>query len=278
MGAIGDICVDPDDIGKRHAGLGKAGADGVESTEPPGPRHLWNFVIRRLCRVGRSTAAIARRAGPPRHGYSGQMARESASAPDGGERSSDGFAGSHGAPQRRRCQPAALIVKRRHAKFFRSRIGHFDRSIGRYAARPCPHHHDAARQIDQLVDAVRDEDDRQFLAREQFKKLIVEFVRVISSSAANGSSISKIFGRVTSARAIETRIFMPPDSCRGCELANPDSPTSAKASSTRVARFLLVHAGKQQRQANVVGRRPPRQQRRLLEYKAERRFRRASAL
>ena len=39
--------------------------------------------------------------------------------------------------------------------------------------------------------------------------------RVISSSAANGSSISRMRGAVTSARAIDTRIRMPPDSSRG---------------------------------------------------------------
>ena len=39
--------------------------------------------------------------------------------------------------------------------------------------------------------------------------------RVISSSAANGSSMSRSRGCVTSARAIDTRIFMPPDSSRG---------------------------------------------------------------
>ena len=38
---------------------------------------------------------------------------------------------------------------------------------------------------------------------------------MISSSAANGSSISRISGSVTSARASETRIFMPPDNSRG---------------------------------------------------------------
>ena len=58
-------------------------------------------------------------------------------------------------------------------------------------------------------------------------------MRVISSSAANGSSISRIFGRVTSARAIDTRIFMPPESWRGWAPANADSPTCASASSTR---------------------------------------------
>jgi hypothetical protein len=39
--------------------------------------------------------------------------------------------------------------------------------------------------------------------------------RVISSSAANGSSISKTRGAVTKARAIDTRIRMPPESSRG---------------------------------------------------------------
>ena len=39
--------------------------------------------------------------------------------------------------------------------------------------------------------------------------------RVISSSAANGSSIRRMSGSVTSARASETRIFMPPDNSRG---------------------------------------------------------------
>ncbi len=39
--------------------------------------------------------------------------------------------------------------------------------------------------------------------------------RVISSSAANGSSIRISRGRVTIARAIDTRIRIPPDSSRG---------------------------------------------------------------
>src|SRR5271154_3612447 len=39
--------------------------------------------------------------------------------------------------------------------------------------------------------------------------------RDISSSAAKGSSISSSLGFLASARAIETRIFMPPESSRG---------------------------------------------------------------
>ncbi len=43
----------------------------------------------------------------------------------------------------------------------------------------------------------------------------LSFSLVISSSAAKGSSRSRSRGRVMSARAIETRIFMPPESSRG---------------------------------------------------------------
>jgi hypothetical protein len=45
--------------------------------------------------------------------------------------------------------------------------------------------------------------------------------RVISSNAANGSSIKSTRGLVTMARAIETRIFMPPDNSRGTAFSKP---------------------------------------------------------
>jgi hypothetical protein len=44
---------------------------------------------------------------------------------------------------------------------------------------------------------------------------LLSLKRVISSSAANGSSINSSAGSVTSARAIETRMRMPPDNSRG---------------------------------------------------------------
>jgi hypothetical protein len=56
--------------------------------------------------------------------------------------------------------------------------------------------------------------------------------RVISSSAANGSSIRRTRGRVTSPRAIETRIFMPPDSSRGTASSKPLRLTCASTSFT----------------------------------------------
>ena len=56
--------------------------------------------------------------------------------------------------------------------------------------------------------------------------------RVMSSSAANGSSINSSFGRVTRARAIDVRIFMPPDNCAGCAPEKAASPTLASTCCT----------------------------------------------
>ena len=93
--------------------------------------------------------------------------------------------------------------------------------------------------------------------------------RVISSSAANGSSIRRISGSVTSARASETRIFMPPDNSRGKALANSASPTCASALPTRASASAAGALRKLQRQPNIVPHARPRHQRRLLEHKAD---------
>ena len=60
--------------------------------------------------------------------------------------------------------------------------------------------------------------------------------RVISSSAPNGSSISSSAGEKESARAIDTRCCMPPESCHGWCLSKPVSSTSSSISVTRSAR------------------------------------------
>src|SRR5262245_36182610 len=57
--------------------------------------------------------------------------------------------------------------------------------------------------------------------------------RVISSRAPNGSSINKIRGSETSARAIATRWRMPPDSSCGSACSRPARPTSRRSSSGR---------------------------------------------
>src|SRR3954447_11718988 len=55
--------------------------------------------------------------------------------------------------------------------------------------------------------------------------------RVISSSAANGSSISSTAGSSASARASDTRCCMPPDSWCGYLVSNPVRPTTRISSS-----------------------------------------------
>ena len=60
--------------------------------------------------------------------------------------------------------------------------------------------------------------------------------RVISSSAPNGSSISSSAGSNDSARAIETRCCMPPESCHGLLDSKPVSSTSSSISATRARR------------------------------------------
>ena len=93
--------------------------------------------------------------------------------------------------------------------------------------------------------------------------------RVISSRAANGSSISSSRGSVTRARAIDTRIFMPPDSSRGQARSKPFSPTWPSAPADRASRSLCAMPLQLQRQRDVGERGCPRHQGRLLEDEAE---------
>ena len=51
------------------------------------------------------------------------------------------------------------------------------------------------------------------------------FSRVIASSAPNGSSISSTAGSWTSARQIDARCCMPPESCHGYLFSKPSRPT-----------------------------------------------------
>ena len=60
--------------------------------------------------------------------------------------------------------------------------------------------------------------------------------RVISSSAPKGSSSSRMSGATLSARAIETRIFIPPESCQGYFSAAPARPTTSSIRATHSRR------------------------------------------
>ena len=98
--------------------------------------------------------------------------------------------------------------------------------------------------------------------------------RVCESSADNGSSISRIAGWTTSARAIPTRCCMPPESCRGNAPVNSSRPQRASASRTRSRRAALPQPMGQtvgfERQLDVAGNRAPGQEREVLEYVGDR--------
>ena len=89
--------------------------------------------------------------------------------------------------------------------------------------------------------------------------------RVSASSAANGSSISRMSGSIAMPRAIATRCFMPPDSVCGRLSANFDEVDLGD----RVARLFPrggagEPAARHQREHHVLGDRLPRQQ--LVEF------------
>ena len=64
--------------------------------------------------------------------------------------------------------------------------------------------------------------------------------RVISSSAPKGSSIISSLGSKPSARAIDTRCCMPPESCHGYLPSKPCRPTRSRCSKAVARAFALV--------------------------------------
>ena len=81
--------------------------------------------------------------------------------------------------------------------------------------------------------------------------------RVISSRAPNGSSISSSGGENESARAIETRCCMPPDSCQGWCFSKPVSSTRSSISPHARLAAPPVPAGHLERQRDVLRDRAP---------------------
>ena len=69
--------------------------------------------------------------------------------------------------------------------------------------------------------------------------------RVNASSAPNGSSRSRTSGFCASARTIEARCCMPPESSRGIECTNSVNPVCCSSASTRTRStgFLLISKG-----------------------------------
>jgi hypothetical protein len=96
--------------------------------------------------------------------------------------------------------------------------------------------------------------------------------RVKASSAPNGSSINRTAGSLASARTMEARCCMPPDSSRGILSPKPPSPTRSRSVSIRSLRRGACPADLE-RQLDVLADRPPGQQIGLLEHHADARVR-----
>ncbi len=141
--------------------------------------------------------------------------------------------------------------------------------LGDHAAGTRAHHGDARRQEHRFVDAVRDEDDGEPLPAHRPRSSASRRCRLNSSSAPNGSSISSRSGFEASARAIDTRICMPPESSRGRCIAKSESPTSASAAAASRVAFASLDAGEIERQTHVGGDPRPGHQRRRLEDESE---------
>src|SRR3954468_19923874 len=80
------------------------------------------------------------------------------------------------------------------------------------ASRPAGEHRDTVGQVDRFVDLMGHEQHGLLGLHPDPQQLLLHRSRVCASSEANGSSISRIFGSMTSARARLTRCCMPPES------------------------------------------------------------------
>ena len=91
---------------------------------------------------------------------------------------------------------------------------------------------------------------------------------VCTSSAPNGSSISRIDGSLISAAARLTRLRMPPESWCGWWSSKPARPTRRSQSRALACAALLRHAAEERPHGHVAEHRLPRQQRVGLEHEA----------
>ena len=134
-----------------------------------------------------------------------------------------------------------------------------------HPAGPAGEQDHALAEPDGFADVVGDEDDRAAGFPPDPLELLVQESRVIASSAANGSSISRIWRSWASARARATRWRMPPDSsCGRFPPARPGARASRSSSACRGAR--LADAAQLQRQLDVLPRGQPGKERGVLEH------------
>ena len=98
------------------------------------------------------------------------------------------------------------------------------------------HHHDAGRKKHGLGDRVGDEDDGLPRLSPQLQKLLVQMVADDLVERAERLVHEQQLGSKHSARAIETRCCIPPESCQGNCFSKPCRLTSARYSPARAFR------------------------------------------
>ena len=134
--------------------------------------------------------------------------------------------------------------------------------------RPGPrrHHDHARREVHGLGDRVGDEHHgRRGLPADARAAPTCMCSRVISSSAPNGSSISRSAGWAASARAIATRCCIPPESCHGMWSANSRQLHQVEHLERALATLGLAPVLQLQRELDVLRHGPPVEQPGLLE-------------
>ena len=159
---------------------------------------------------------------------------------------------SPGIPASRGCRAAA-------------RVGSVESMMSVTRPGPRRHHDDLGREIHRLGDRVGDEADGLVGRAQSSSSCSLRWSRTISSSAPNGSSISSRSASKASARAIEARCCMPPDSCQGYFFSKPVRLTRSSVRSMRSRLLGLGVAHDLQRQGDVALDGAPRIERRRLE-------------
>ncbi len=113
----------------------------------------------------------------------------------------------------------AVLAASSAAPLFSGKIIGDRRAIGGRVLRIVPHlveDEQARAELERLGDVVRDhEDGHAGFAPDGQQKRPACRARMPGSSAPNGSSSSRIFGRFSSAWAMASRCCMPPESCAG---------------------------------------------------------------
>ena len=147
--------------------------------------------------------------------------------------------------------------------------GSFDRHDLAHAARTGGQHQHLLPEERRLIDRVGDEQDRRAGLAQMRSSSSFSRSRVISSSAPNGSSISRSLGPPSSARAIATRWRMPPDSSCGMRFLPAGQADQRQQLRGERAPPALAAAADLERQATLSSAVAPGEQSGVLEHEAD---------